>query len=100
VRATRYQRLGTSELNRLLQDAIVASPPKAVRGRQARFYYATQSTINPPTFVFFVNDVEAVHFTYLRYLENCIRRHYPFEGTPLRLEVRGKPDGRRRKGKG
>ncbi len=101
VRAARYQRLGTSELNRLLQDAIVASPPKAVRGRQARFYYATQATIDPPTFVFFVNDVESVHFTYLRYLENCIRRRYPFEGTPLRLEVRGKPDGRRKgKGKG
>lgn len=91
VREARYQRLGTSELNRLLQDAVVASPPKAVKGRQARFYYATQTGIDPPTFVFFVNNVEAVHFSYLRYLENQIRRQFPFEGTPLRLELRGKP---------
>ncbi len=91
VREARYQRLGTSELNRLLQDAVVASPPRAVKGRQARFYYATQAGIDPPTFVFFVNDAEAVHFSYVRYLENQIRRQFPFEGTPLRLEVRGKP---------
>lgn len=97
VRAARYQRLGTSELNRMLQDAFVANPPKGVKGRQARFYYATQAAIDPPTFVFFVNDVEAVHFSYLRYLENCIRRRFPFEGTPLRLEVRGKPSGRKEK---
>ncbi|MCX7851441.1 MAG: ribosome biogenesis GTPase Der [Caldilineales bacterium] len=91
----RQQRLPTAELNRLVQEAVAANPPKAVRGRQARFYYATQVDIDPPTFVLFVNDPEAVHFSYLRYLENCIRQAYPFEGTPLRFELRGKKDARR-----
>jgi len=90
VAQSRQQRLPTAELNRLIQQAVVANPPKAVRGRQARFYYATQVDIDPPTFVLFVNDPEAVHFSYLRYLENCIRQEYPFEGTPLRFELRGK----------
>lgn len=90
VAQSRQQRLPTAELNRLVQEAVAANPPKAVRGRQARFYYATQVDIDPPTFVLFVNDPEAVHFSYLRYLENCIRQAYPFEGTPLRFELRGK----------
>ncbi len=90
VAQSRQQRLPTAELNRLIREAVSTNPPKAVRGRQARFYYATQVDIDPPTFVLFVNDPKAVHFSYLRYLENCIRQVYPFEGTPLRFELRGK----------
>ncbi len=90
VREQRELRIPTSELNRLVQDAVAANPPKAFKGRQARFYYATQTSTNPPTFVFFVNDPRAVHFTYERYLENKIRERYPYEGTPIRLKFRGK----------
>ena len=90
VRAERHIRIPTGDLNRLLQDALVAHPPKTFRGKLARFYYATQAVTDPPTFVFFVNESKAVHFTYLRYLENRIRERYPFEGTPIRLELRGK----------
>ncbi|NOX61838.1 MAG: ribosome biogenesis GTPase Der [Chloroflexi bacterium] len=90
VRAERHVRIPTSELNRLLQEAVAKNPPKAVRGRKARFYYVTQAEADPPTFIFFVNDPKAVHFTYLRYLENRIRERYPFEGAPLRLVLRGK----------
>ncbi len=90
VREQRELRIPTSELNRLVQDAVAANPPKAFKGRQARFYYVTQTSTNPPTFVFFVNDPRAVHFTYERYLENKIRERYPYEGTPIRLKFRGK----------
>ena len=90
VRDERHARIPTGDLNRLLQDAIAAHPPKTFRGRLARFYYATQADADPPTFVFFVNDPETVHFTYLRYLENRIRERYAFEGTPIRLQLRGK----------
>ena len=90
VRAERHVRIPTSELNRLLQEAVAKNPPKAVRGRKARFYYVTQAEADPPTFIFFVNDPKAVHFTYQRYLENRIRERYPFEGTPIRLVFRGK----------
>ncbi len=90
VKEEREMRLSTGELNRLLQDAIAASPPKTFKGRRARFYYVTQADVDPPTFVFFVNDPRAVHFTYMRYLENKIRERYPYEGTPIRLKLRGK----------
>ncbi|HEY53730.1 MAG TPA: ribosome biogenesis GTPase Der [Caldilineae bacterium] len=90
VRAERHVRISTGDLNRLLQEAVLAHPPKTFRGRVARFYYATQAEADPPTFVFFVNEPKAVHFTYLRYLENRIRERYPFEGTPIRLQLRGK----------
>lgn len=90
VRDERHARIPTGDLNRLLQDAIAAHPPKTFRGRLARFYYATQADADPPTFVFFVNDPETVHFTYIRYLENRIRERYAFEGTPIRLQLRGK----------
>jgi GTP-binding protein len=99
VREERRRRLTTGELNKLVQDAVASNPPKAVRGRMLRIYYATQADVNPPTFVFFVNTPEALHFTYLRFLENRIRERYPFLGTRLKLEVRGKPGEEKRKGK-
>jgi hypothetical protein len=51
-------------------------------------YYGTQTSNEPPTFVIFVNDKDLVHFSYKRYLENRIRAHYPFEGTPIQLIFR------------
>jgi GTP-binding protein len=50
-----------------------------------KFFYATQAEVNPPTFVFFVNDATLMHFSYQRYLENQLRRNFGFDGTPLRL---------------
>jgi len=90
VRAERHIRIPTGDLNRLLQDALVTHPPKSFRGRLARFYYVTQAESDPPTFIFFVNEPKIVHFTYMRYLENRIRERYPYEGTPIRLQLRGK----------
>ena len=93
VKQEREMRLPTGELNRLLQDAVAANPPKTFKGRRARFYYVTQADVDPPTFIFFVNDPRAVHFTYMRYLENKIRERYPYEGTPIRLKLKGKDRG-------
>jgi GTP-binding protein len=90
VCAERKVRLSTSDLNQLLQDAVAHHPPKSRTGRELRFYYATQAELDPPTFVFFVNDRSLVHFTYQRYLENRIREVYHFTGTPLRLVFRGR----------
>lgn len=87
-RERRY-RISTSDLNQLVQDAVARHPPKSRTGRQLRFYYATQAEVDPPTFIFFVNDPELVHFSYQRYLENRIRELYHFTGTPLRLIFRG-----------
>jgi GTP-binding protein len=88
VQATRQERVPTAKLNEFLERAIEANPPKGFRGRIARFRFATQADAVPPTFVFFVNDPMAVHFTYQRYLENALRDLYPFRGTPVRMRFR------------
>ncbi len=90
VQTERTHRISTADLNRLLQDAVARHPPKSKSGQRVRFYYVTQPEVDPPTFVFFVNDHKSVHFTYERYLENRIREAYGFLGTPLRLVFRSR----------
>ena len=99
VRAERMVRIPTGELNRLVQEAVMRHAPPSKRGKRLRFYYATQAEVDPPTFVFFVNDPELVHFTYERYLENRLRERYPFEGTPLRLIFRKRSEKKRSRGR-
>jgi GTP-binding protein len=90
VQAERMRRISTGALNRLLQEALARNPPKSKGGQIPRFYYATQAEVDPPTFVFFVNDHTLIHFSYERYLENRIREVYGFLGTPLRLVFRSR----------
>jgi GTP-binding protein len=80
-------RIGTGELNRTVQDAAFEKP-LVRKGKAAKVYYVTQPQEKPPTFVMFVNDPDLFHFSYLRYLENSIRKKYPLEGTPLRIVAR------------
>ena len=86
----RLVRIPTGELNRLVEDATIRHPPPHKAGKRLRFYYATQASVDPPTFVFFVNDTRLVHFSYERYLENQIRRRYSYLGTPLKLIFRAR----------
>jgi GTP-binding protein len=88
VAEARKYRMGTSELNNLIREVYDAVPPPSKNGRQLRIYYATQADTEPPTFILFVNDPDLVHFSYERYLENRIREHHPFTGTPIRLVFR------------
>ncbi len=88
VYAARFQRIPTGELNRLVQDTVARHAPPSKAGKRLKFMYATQAGVDPPTFVFFVNDPRLVHFSYERFLENCIRERYPFLGTPLRFKFR------------
>jgi GTP-binding protein len=85
----RYQRVPTSELNKLVLEATARHSPPSKAGRRLTFYYATQPAVDPPTLVFFVNDKRLAHFSYQRYLENRIRERWGFEGTPLRLRFQG-----------
>ncbi len=89
VRQARFLRLSTGDLNDLVRDAVDAHAPPSKWGKRLRIYYATQPGVDPPTFVFFVNDKRLLHFSYERYLENQIRARFPFEGTPIRLQFRG-----------
>jgi GTP-binding protein len=93
VALQRRTRVSTSELNRLMREAIAIHAPSGRGGKQLKLLYATQAAVDPPTFVFFANDKELVHFSYARYLENRIRAVYPFEGTPLRIVFRSRGEG-------
>jgi GTP-binding protein len=84
----RRRRISTGALNRVLNDATYRQPPPPVRNRRPRFYYATQASIEPPTFVLFASGAEHVHFSYRRYLENRLREAFGFGGTPIRIVIR------------
>lgn len=81
-------RIPTSQLNRVIQEAYDKTPPPNRNGRPLRIYYATQSGVKPPTFVLFCNEPDLAHFSYVRYLENQLRVHHPYVGTPLRIFLR------------
>ncbi|MGD9050062.1 MAG: ribosome biogenesis GTPase Der [Anaerolineae bacterium] len=90
VHEERMVRIPTGELNRLVEDAAIRHSPPHKAGKRLKFFYATQASVDPPTFVFFVNDKRLVHFSYIRYLENQIRKRYSYLGTPLRLVFRSR----------
>ncbi len=92
VQEERLARLTTSKINDILQKAMDYQPPPAHAGVQLKIYYGTQVRSDPPTFVLFVNNPKLMHFSYLRYLENCIRKEYNFLGTPIKLAVKGHKD--------
>ncbi len=81
-------RIPTSEMNRILRDAVQKHPPPAKGTRQLKIFFATQVAVDPPVFLFHVNDTRLLHFTYKRFLENQIREAYSFEGTPIVLSFR------------
>ena len=81
----RLKRLSTGEVNTVVQQAVAAHNVPRSGSRQLKILYATQAEVNPPTFVFFVNDTKLIHFSYQRYLENKLRKSFGFIGTPLRL---------------
>ncbi|MDX1663375.1 MAG: ribosome biogenesis GTPase Der [Candidatus Promineifilaceae bacterium] len=94
VHEARHKRIPTSQLNRIVREAIARHPPPQKGGNRVKFFYATQAETVPPTFIFFVNKPQWVHFSYQRYLENQIREAEPFPGTPIRLFFRGRSDER------
>ena len=83
-------RVSTGMLNDVLADAVARVQPPSDKGRRLKIYYMTQTQVAPPTFVIFCNDAELFHFSYQRYLENCLRQTFGFKGTPIRLIIRQK----------
>lgn len=82
------QRISTGKLNDLLGDAMIRHQPPSDKGERLKIYYMTQVSANPPTFVIFCNKAELFHFSYQRYIENCLRETFGFSGTPIRLVIR------------
>ena len=83
-------RIATGMLNDVLADATMRAQPPSDKGKRLKIYYMTQISVAPPTFVIFCNDAELFHFSYQRYLENCLRQTFGFSGTPIRLIIREK----------
>lgn len=88
VQEERVHRIPTGELNQLLRNSMLKHAPSTRTGQKLKIYYGSQVRVNPPTFLFHVNDPELVHFSYERFLENQIRETYSFMGTPIRMSFR------------
>ena len=85
-------RISTGMLNNILADAQTRVQPPTDRGRRLKIYYMTQVGVCPPHFVVFCNERKLFHFSYQRYLENCIRNVFGLEGTPVIMSIREKGD--------
>ena len=85
-----HLRVTTGALNDVLGEAMMRVQPPTDKGRRLKIYYMTQSAVAPPTFVLFCNSAELFHFSYQRYIENCLRETYGFSGTPIRLLIKQK----------
>ena len=86
------KRISTGMLNDVLNDAMTRVQPPSDKGKRLKIYYMTQTSVCPPTFVIFCNSEELFHFSYQRYIENCIRATFGFAGTPIKIIIRQKGD--------
>ena len=86
------KRVQTGILNDVIADAVVAVEPPSTHGRRLRIYYVTQAQTNPPVFILFVNDETLMHFSYMRYLENTLRKAFVFKGTPIKIVTRSRKE--------
>lgn len=85
-------RVPTGLLNDMLSEAIAITQPPSDKGKRLKVYYMTQVSIRPPTFVIFVNSKELMHFSYVRYIENHLRKQFNFKGTPIHMIIRERKD--------
>jgi GTP-binding protein len=94
INEIRFQRIATGMLNKFLRTVTTQHPPPSKSGVRVKFFYLTQPAVAPPTFVFFVNKPQWVHFGYQRYLENQLREAFSLTGTPIRLVFRARSEDR------
>ncbi|KRL01225.1 ribosome biogenesis GTPase Der [Liquorilactobacillus capillatus] len=85
ISANHERRISSAVLNDVIMDAIARNPTPTDNGKRLRIYYATQVAVKPPTFIIFVNDIELMHFSYERFIENQIREAFDFVGTPIHI---------------
>lgn len=88
VRQNQTLRVQTGVLNEILTEACAMKQPPSDKGKRLRLYYMTQVSVEPPSFVIFVNDRALFHFSYQRYIENRIRDAFGFTGTPIHFMIR------------
>ena len=84
------RKIPTSALNEAMLQEIENYPPPAWKGKYIRIKYITQLPGKCPTFAFFCNLPQYIKAPYVRYLENQMRKHFDFEGVPIKLYFRKK----------
>jgi GTP-binding protein len=92
VQEERLARVNTGSLNRIIQNAQDLHAPTSRTGNPLKMYYGTQVRSDPPTFMIYCNNPKLAHFSYLRFLENQIRKEFPFTGTPIHLVLKPRHD--------
>jgi GTP-binding protein len=90
TQAAYTKRIGTGELNRFFEGVLDTHPPPTSGGKAPRLYYVTQAETAPPTFIAVTNFPDAIHFSYRRYVINQLRKHFGFEGVPVRVYYKSK----------
>lgn len=88
VRSNQTLRVATGVLNEIMTEATAMKQPPSDKGVRLKLYYITQVSVEPPTFVIFVNYKELFHFSYQRYIENRLRDAFGFSGTPVRFIIK------------
>ncbi len=92
-------RLGTGELNRLVEQALQRQQPPVIKGRRGKIYYITQAGVHPPTFIAWVNDPSRFPVSYRRYLDHQFRERFSFKGTALKLILKSRNKDKKNKKK-
>ena len=82
------KRIKTGLLNEIITEAVQLREPPTKKGKQLKIYYCSQVGVKPPTFVFFVNNPDLMHFAYKRYLKNSIRENFGFIGSPIVIKIK------------
>ena len=90
VREAYYRRIGTGELNRFFEGVLELKPPPTMGGRAPRLYYVTQAEVAPPTFIVMTNAPDSIHFSYRRFVMNQLRKHFGFDGVPVRVHYKAR----------
>ena len=88
IQTARTHQLKTSELNKILQEAIAEHPPAGLKNTHPKPKYIVQTDVTPPWFVVHGHELQLLHWSYKRFLERKIREHYPYIGTPIMLSFR------------
>ncbi len=91
VAAQLQQKIPTSILNRTLHDAVERRQPVSAMGNRLKFFYATQVSPAPPTFLLFVNNDELLTPQYKKYLADEMRAAFGYEGCPIVLAPKSRP---------
>lgn len=83
-----HARVSTGQLNETIRRAVADHAVPSAKGKQIKIRYATQAEVTPPKIILFVSNPDLLHFSYVRFLENAIRKRFPFRGVPLTIELR------------